>query len=399
VTPRQLVLAVYLPTFLLAFGQGMMVPTMPIYATWFESSLGLVSFAVASLALGTMLADVPSGMILERLGRRPMMLLGTAMVGASALALGLAHVYPELVIYRLIAGVGTAFWGISRLAFVTDVVPLHVRGRALSMFGGVQRIGMFAGPVTGGVLATAFDLRAPFFVAAGLALAATLVSASFVPETRSARPLAAHGRWRVMGNVLRRHHKDLLGAGTAQVFAQMIRSGRQIIVPLYGSTVLGLSVAEIGTIVSLSAIIDMSLFLPAGLLMDRLGRKYASIPSFVVMAIGMALLPFSSSFLTLLAATAVMGLGNGLGSGAMMTLGADLAPKEAAGEFIGLWRLIGDGGQMSGPLVVGGVADLIGLGPAAWVLAAIGGLAAVTIYFAVEETLKKPPAGEPVLRR
>ena len=95
----------------------------------------------------------------------------------------------------------------------------------------------------------------------------------------------------------------------------------------------------------------------------------------------------------LLAATAVMGLGNGLGSGAMMTLGADLAPKQAAGEFLGVWRLVGDAGQLSGPLVVGTVADAIGLGPAAYVLAVIGVFAAATLYLAVQETRTAAAAG------
>ena len=365
---------------------------MPLYALEFDPSVGKASIAVAALAFGTMLADVPSGMILERLGRRPMMLLGTAMVALSYLGLALAQTYPELLVYRVVGGVGTSFWGISRLAFVTDVIPIESRGRSLSVFGGIQRIGTFVGPVTGGLVASIFDLRASFLVAAALGLSATAISFLFVPESRPEVSTDFRGRWRVLGGVLRRSWKDLLGAGSAQVFAQAIRSGRQIIVPLFGATVIGLSAAEIGTIISISAMIDMSLFVPAGMLMDRLGRKYASIPSFLVMSAGMALLPLADSFITLLAATAVMGVGNGLGSGTMMTLGADLAPREAAGEFLGLWRLVGDGGQMSGPIVVGGVADVIGLAPAALVLAGVGLLAAGTIYVAVEETLKRPPA-------
>ena len=405
-TRRELALALYLPSFLVAFAQGALVPTMPIYATEFTASLGLVSFAVAALALGTLLSDVPSGMILDRLGRRPMMLLGTAMVATSCLGLAVAQTYPELIVWRLVAGLGTAFWGISRLAFVTDAVPLAIRGRALSTFGGVQRIGTFVGPVAGGLLGAAFGLRVPFLLAGGLALGATAVAYFFVPETAPAERTEAHGRWRALGRVARRHAKDLAGAGSAQVFAQTIRSGRQIIVPLYAYEVLGMGVGTVGTIVSISAMIDMSLFLPAGMLMDRLGRKYASIPSFLVMALGMAILPFTHDFATLLGATAVMGLGNGLGAGAMMTLGADLAPREAAGEFLGLWRLIGDTGQMGGPLVVGGIADAVGLEVAAFVLAGIGVLAAGTIYIAVEETLHRTPpapqpdsAGEPPPRR
>ncbi|MBI2760824.1 MAG: MFS transporter [Chloroflexi bacterium] len=389
-TRRQLALAVYLPTFFLAFGQGVVLPTMPLYAKEFNPSVALISVAVAALAFGTMLADLPMGMLLDRVGRRPMMLAGTTMLAVSYVGLAAAQVFPELVAYRLISGVGTACWGISRLAFMTDAVAPENRGRALSTFGGLQRIGTFVGPAVGGVVAGVLDLRASFVLAAVLALIATGLSWVFVPETRPAQTTSARGRWQILGGSLRANWKDFAGAAAAQVFAQMIRSGRQLIVPLYGSNVLGLSVTAIGTIISISAIIDMSLFLPAGMLMDRLGRKFASIPSFLVMAIGMAMLPLADGYVGLLAATAVIGLGNGLGSGTMMTLGADLAPREAAGEFLGLWRLVGDGGAMSGPLIVGGIAGLIGFTATAFVLSGIGVLAAGTIYVAVQETLRLP---------
>jgi MFS family permease len=167
----------------------------------------------------------------------------------------------------------------------------------------------------------------------------------------------------------------------------MIRAGRQIIVPLYGASVLGLDVAAIGAIVSISAAVDMSLFIPAGYLMDRFGRKFASVPSFVVLGLGMALVPFAKDYYGLLLATSVMAFGNGIGSGTMMTLGADLAPKEATGEFLGVWRLIGDLGGTGGPLVVGGIADALGLGIAAFTLAGIGLVAAGTLALFVRETL------------
>jgi MFS family permease len=202
-------------------------------------------------------------------------------------------------------------------------------------------------------------------------------------------------RWRVVGTLVRRHWRELGTAGSAQIFAQVIRNGRQFIVPLYGHDVLGLSEAQIGGIVSISSAVDMSLFLPAGFLMDKLGRKYASVPSFLVMALGMAMLPFTTSYAGLLIATCVMGFGNGIGSGTMMTLGADLAPREATGEFLGVWRLIGDVGQTSGPLVVGGVADLVGLTMSALCLAAMGVMAAATLMLFVRETLEQGPTVGP----
>jgi MFS family permease len=92
----------------------------------------------------------------------------------------------------------------------------------------------------------------------------------------------------------------------------------------------------------------------------------------------------------LLLAATLIGLGNGFSSGSMMTLGADLAPTSTRGEFLGIWRLIGDIGSSGGPLVVGGIAELVVLPTAAWVISTTGIVAALTFLFLVPETLKKP---------
>ena len=91
----------------------------------------------------------------------------------------------------------------------------------------------------------------------------------------------------------------------------------------------------------------------------------------------------------------MIGFGNGIGSGSMMTLGADLAPPGAVGEFLGFWRLIGDTGQSSGPLVVGATADIFGLATTALILSGIGAAAALTLALLVRET----KAGTVVERR
>ena len=94
--------------------------------------------------------------------------------------------------------------------------------------------------------------------------------------------------------------------------------------------------------------------------------------------------------MTLLLAAMLVGLGNGLGSGLMMTLGADLAPPGATGEFLGVWRLIGDVGAVAGPLMVGLVAAAVGLAGGAWVLSLAGWLAVVTLAGLVRETRVRP---------
>ena len=170
----------------------------------------------------------------------------------------------------------------------------------------------------------------------------------------------------------------------------MIRAGRFLIIPLWGSQQLGLNAAQIGTIVTAAAIVDVAMFIPAGMLMDRFGRKVAAVPSFSLMALGIGLVPFTTSFLTLLLVAALIGMGNGLGSGLMMTLGADLAPPGATGEFLGVWRLIGDIGAVAGPIVIGIVAAALGLSGGAWVLSLVGWLAVLTLARLVRETRVRP---------
>src|SRR3990172_3681395 len=388
---RRLLLSVYAPTFLLSFSGAVLIPILPLYAQSFGVSLVLVSLAVATAGFGTLIPDLPAGLLLQRMGRKPMMLVGTGAVALAMLIVPVLHEFPVLVAAQAVAGVGTALWAISRLAYLTDVTTPRDRGRAIATFGGINRIGTFLGPAAGGLIATQFELYTPFYLSAAFAALSLLLTHVFVIETGDT---ATHSsvRWQAMVAVVRSHWRDLTAAGAAQVFAQMIRNGRQLIVPLYGANVLGLDVAAVGSIVSISAAIDMSLFLPAGLLMDRLGRKFASVPSFLIMGLGMALIPFASDFTGLLVATAVMGLGNGLGAGTMMTLGADLAPKEAVGEFLGVWRLIGDAGGTGGPIVVGVIAQALGLALSAAVLSGIGFFAAATLVLFVRETLHEPEA-------
>lgn len=383
---RALLLPVYVPTAMLSLGEGLLLPILPIYALTFDVSFGEASLVIAAAGLGTMLADVPAGLVLGRLGLKPTMILGAALTAISMFALAFASVFPELIIYRLIGGVGTAMWGLSRHAFITESINPRERGQAISIFGGINRIGMFSGPAIGGVIGQQLGLTASFYFCGVLGLIALAISFIFVQDTRVAVHSSRSVRWGLVWDMVRANRGDLTAASVAQVCGQLVRAGRQAIIPFYGAAVLGLNVAEIGTVQSASSVVDMALFIPAGFIMDRFGRKVTSVPSFALMGVGMALIPLTGSFISFIAVTMLIGVGNGLGSGSMMTLGADLAPRGATGEFLGLWRLVGDSGRASGPVVVGGLADGTGFTTTAIVLGGVGVLAALTLALLVKET-------------
>jgi MFS family permease len=244
------------------------------------------------------------------------------------------------------------------------------------------------GPAASGLLAGALGLRAPFAAVAVVCALAVLAIALFNRASPSPAGAPAHTP-ATLSRTLRENARRLAAPGLGHYLMQMVRAGPPVVLPLYGAQVLGLGVEQIGLLFSISSFIDMLLFYPTGLIMDRAGRKWAIVPSALIMGLGLALVPFTRSFEGLLAAAVVNGFGNGLGAGVMITIGADLAPARGRGEFLGMWGLIGDAGISSGPVLVGALADLLSLSPAAWAIALSGlGAGAVFALF-VPETLKR----------
>lgn len=95
--------------------------------------------------------------------------------------------------------------------------------------------------------------------------------------------------------------------------------------------------------------VDSLLFAPVGFAMDKYGRKATGIPAFIFMSIGMVALGWATSGKTILLATVLIGIGNGLSSGFVMVLGSDVSPTGAeAAPFLGLWNLLMDAGSTSG---------------------------------------------------
>jgi len=390
---RALILSFYLPALMVTLGQGLLVPILPLFAVDFDISYGLIGLVLAGESIGTLIADVPTGMIQRRFGNKQVMMMGILVKALSVSLLFFAPSIWFVLLLRLIAGFGRSMYTISAHVYVTNHVGLSQRGKAISMFGGTHRLGGFIGPAIGGIVAGMLGLRAVFVIVGLVSVIGLIIVAMFTLKDKREKRSggSADGHELHIRSVLVSNYRVLASAGTAQIFGQMIRAGRTIVIPLFAAEVLGLAVDQIGLIVSISVAVDFSLFVVAGWLMDRVGRKFAIVPCFGIQALGMALVPFATSYGGLLFAAVLIGIGNGLGSGSMMTLGADLSPSRSRGEFLGVWRLIGDMGHTGAPLVVGVVADILVLSSAIWVIAGSGLAAASIFLFFVPETLKRKP--------
>ena len=260
---------------------------------------------------------------------------------------------------------------IARQGFMIDAVPVGYRARALSTLGGSHRVGLLIGPLLGAGVSHLFSLAAVFLLGAVLSLGAGLM-ALLMPdlgsESRSAQREAGHPSVR---SVIARHRRVLLTLGVAVVVISASRSVRNGLVPLWADHI-GLSATTTSLILALAAALDIVFFFPGGWLMDTRGRAIVAVPVVLSVAVAALLMPLTHSAGSLAAVVALIAVGNGLGSGIVMTLGADAAPVLGRGQFLGAWRLCGDIGLSGGPLVVGAAAAVAPLAAACVMVGVLG---------------------------
>lgn len=375
-TLRAIALSAYGPTLLGSTGTGAVAPIIAVSARGLGASVGVAALLVAALGLGTLLGDLPSGALAARIGERRALLVAAVVEAIGMLVAAVADSLGLLFVGVILVGLAGSLFGLARQAYLTEAVPVRMRARALSTLGGVHRIGWFLGPFLGALVVARWDVSAAYVVG-GIASLGAFVLVLVAPDiTSPERAAAAQEPPRSVASVLVDHRRVLMTLGVGALWVSGARAVREALVPLWAESV-GLSPAQTALVFGVSGAVDMLLFYPSGWLMDRHGRVAAAVPSMLILGLGMALLPLSSTLVAVTAAATVLGLGNGLGAGLIMTLGADASPPEARTQFLGAWRLCADVGRTAGPLALSGLTVIMTLGAASVVLGAGAVLGAV----------------------
>jgi len=348
---RDIAITAYGPTILVAIGQGAILPLVALSAREVGASVGTASFIVALIGLGQLVGDLPAGALAGRIGEKRALIAACFLDAVALLGAFLAT--------------SGAVFGLARQAYLTDAIPSRMRARALSTLGGTFRVGLFIGPFIAAVVVTRWNIGAAYAFAAVTNLAAAALTAFLPDVSLNHRTTAAKDRQhRSVVSVLLEHRRVLLTLGLGILIISAARATRQSIVPLWAQSI-GLSAATTSVIFGIAAGVDMLLFYPGGAIMDRFGRVYVAVPSMIVLGLGFCLLPLTSGATSVCLVAALMGLGNGISSGVVLTLGADASPTQDRAKFLGGWRVCSDLGNTAGPLVVSAVSALATLAAAA----------------------------------
>ncbi len=401
---------IYAPSVVYAIGLGAMTPAIASAALALGLTTAQAAAVVVLVGLGSLVANGPASLLAARAGERLTMIvsavLGTAGAGlawGTTAALASAAVVPgggvsepgRLALFLLavlLVGVAGAGFNLARQAYLAVAIPATHRARAMSTLGGTIRIGVFSGPFLGAAAQAGLGLSGAFAaatatMAAGAVLCLRIRELTVPGETAgvAARGTAAgagggaprvgQGRPRV-ADVARAQRGVLLTAGFGVMAVSAARAARNAVIPLWAAH-LGLDPAAASLAFGLAGAADLLLFYPSGRLMDRYGRRAVAVPCLALLGAGFLAVSLSAHPLAFAAAALLLGIGNGFGSGIVMTLGADYSPANARPQFLGLWRSMSDAGMLAGPLLVSLVTAAAGL---AW---GVGALAAVCAAGAV----------------
>jgi MFS family permease len=384
---------------LLAGMWAMIVPAVPVIATDFGVSPGTAAQTITALAIGRFAGMPISGAVLDRMGTRSALVMGPSMTCCAALLAAVTPRFGAILVLLFFIGVAESIWVIAREVAGIDLARQDQRGRVLSGFHGMNNLGLALGPLLGGMLTVTFGFRAVFGAYAGCAAISVFLGSSVQHvHLHSASPSGVTG-WRLrerlhgLRKLFEQIQPDLRPTYIVLVLATFTsfvhRVTTQSMVPLYASSQLHLSPKEIGLLFTISGLAVFAMILPAGFIIDKVGRKWATVPSTGIPALAFLAIPFSDSFLQLAVLLSFLGISNGLSLGSLATSTYDVVPPAARGRLQAARRTIAEMGGVGAPLLGGFLADTFNPGVPFLAYAPLLIVAALLLALVARETLPR----------
>lgn len=392
----------YLTTILLGFAHGMLPPIIPVLEDTFGVSGGLAAQVVTAFTMGRLIGQPLGGTLIDKFGTRPAVLGGPVVIGIAVSVGIVTQWFWPLLAGLFIAGAADSMWMLGREVAGVDLVKPNQRGRLMSGFMGFHGVGMGLGAWLGGTVGEEWGIRAVFAIYTGIAAFVFLISVLIPSADRpqaapSAAPAAEGSRLERLRNLYFQIDPRLRATYLVLVFAtasmMLYRMAYQAILPLHMDEI-GLEPSEIGTLFFVVSIGSLVMIVPAGFVVDKIGRKWATVPSTAIPGIAFLLIPFTGAMGPLIAIAVLMGFSNGLSLGSVATSTYDVAPDAIRARLQAARRTVAEVGAITGPLLGGFLAVQFSAGVAFFVYAPVLLLAAALLLFVARETLVKRPAEE-----
>ena len=335
----------------------LLVPLLPAYARLYGLSQMEIGVLFGSYAAALLVGTYPLGRLGDHMGRRAPMIGGLLGLVATTLLFAFARAFPLLILARILQGLSaTATWT-AGMALVADHFGQSGRGRAMGTVFAFANLGVLLGPPLAGWLAQHVSLRAPFLVAAGLALVDAVARITLlrdVPGTRDTR----------MG------FRELLGDPAIRVFASAMAMGAGLLallettLPLHFDHSLKMGAAAIGYCFGAEAVTHMICSPVMGALSDRLGRARVMAAGFLLAMVFASLPVYLSTAWGVAGAMACLGVVTTLILSPVSPAMADAAERLGTGSYGSVYGILNFAfalGMMAGPLLGSALVQLLGI--------------------------------------
>jgi MFS family permease len=361
---------------LLVAVMGAVAFIVPLSATDLGASPGLLGLVMSISAIGSLVAAVPAGLLVERAGTRRPLVAACLLAGASVAGVALSYSMAAVLLCFSVFRVAEIVIFVAFQAHVAGMSPPGAdTTRYFGWYGFAASLGQLVGPTAAGVLLEAAGHRWSWALTAAAFAAVAALTLLLVSRRPGARPKASpparEGLWRVFRGG---RWKAMLGsAGIVAIIASFVvifaSGSRGTYFPVY-LTSLGFTPSIAGTLVAVGALAGLlSRILLSALVGLCRGAFGAMLASFFVMTVGMGMTPLCHSPVALALNSFLVGIGGGVALPLSMATVAQSAPEGLRAVAMGV-RLTGNRlAMLANPLLFGLVSSLWGV-PSAFVAAA-----------------------------
>jgi MFS family permease len=347
-------ITLYIVAFVGFAGFSFMFPVIPLYAAELGATVAEVGVIVATISYVTAFFLIPFGILADRFGRHKLLVGGLVIFTLAPLLYPLANNPEQLILVRAIHGLAAAAFLPTAIAIVVDLTTEAKRGTAIGWYTASLQLGLMAGPITGGFLATKFGFDAAFYGCSAVSLvglAFVLSRLDVIVHRPTATPDKVSSSWHWLGRplaiaVLLAPLLVAVGSGTIGSY-----------IPLYGME-FGMTEADAGAIITAVYASSALLRAPAGRLADRVDRKLLLIGGVGLSAVAVSLFSFFHSLSQFIIIGIVFGIGMGIAMPASLVMAADFSSASGRALSMAIPTCFFQVGLAAGPTVMGFVAQM-----------------------------------------